>query len=72
MNASDYIVNTGEKIDCSNPNSIPAYGLVVGGGLEQSYKVTVYGTALVAGGDNLNQISEESRGCIVSSTLGTG
>lgn len=72
MNASEYIVNTGEKVDCSNPSSIPAYGLIVGGDLEQSSNITVYGTALVAGGGNLNQINEGSQGCIISSTLGTG
>ncbi|KAI9275198.1 hypothetical protein EDC94DRAFT_592365 [Helicostylum pulchrum] len=72
MNASDYLVNTGEKVDCSNPNSIPAYGLIVGGTLQQSSKITVYGTALVAGGGDLQQINERSQGCIVSSSLGTG
>ncbi|KAG2235050.1 hypothetical protein BDF21DRAFT_491986 [Thamnidium elegans] len=72
INAPGYIVNTGQTVYCSNPNSISAYGLIVGGTLQQSSNMTVYGTALVAGGGDLELIHEESPGCIVSSTLGTG
>lgn len=72
MKAPGYTVNTAHKVNCSNPNSLPAYGLIVGGLLQQSPNVTVYGSALVAGGGDLNEIEEKNPDCVVSSTLGTG
>ncbi|CEP11620.1 hypothetical protein [Parasitella parasitica] len=71
MHAPNYIVNANHGSDCTNPNSLNSYGLVVGGTID-TFNTHVHGNAFIAGGGTTEEILELDQGCIVTDQEGTG
>lgn len=69
---TNYNVNTEIPLNCTGPDQLTSYGLVVGGSTGSS-NVNVYGNSFIAGNNsNLENIFEVAQNCSIYSQEGTG
>lgn len=73
FNAPNYNVNTLLPTNCSDPDSLISYALVIGGNTN-SFNTQVYGSVYVAGkNSSLEEITQLSTGgCVITDQQGTG
>ncbi|CEP06988.1 hypothetical protein [Parasitella parasitica] len=71
FHAPNYVVNANHGADCSDPNSLNSYGLVVGG-IVETFNTHVHGNAFLNSGGSIEEVIELDIGCFVTNEAGTG